>query len=106
MTRVGIAGMASKSSKDHAAALAALPSLGARSAQMLIEAGVPDVKTLRKLGPLGSFRSLRFHFGRRVSLNFVYAIECAVRGMDWRRLEAERKAELQSAARRIIEELG
>ena len=72
---------------------------------MLIEAGIPDVKTLRKLGTLGAYRRLRFHFGKRISTNFAYAIECGLRGMDWRLLEADRKAELKAAAQAIAREL-
>jgi DNA transformation protein len=72
---------------------------------MLIDAGIPDVKTLRKLGPIDAFRRLRFHFGKRVSTNFAYAIECALRGMDWRLLEPARKAELKEATHRIATEL-
>ena len=90
---------------DHHAALAALPSLGPTSAQMLIDAGIPDVKTLRKLGVLASYRRLRFHFGKRVTTNFAYAIESALRGMDWRLLEAERKAEIKAAVQKIAAEL-
>jgi DNA transformation protein len=90
---------------DHKAALAALPSLGAKSAEMLVEAGIADVKTLRRLGPVDAYRRLRFHFGKRVSTNFAYAIECALRGIDWRLLETERKAELKAQTKRIAAEL-
>lgn len=79
-------------------ALAALPSLGPVSARLLIEAKVADVETLRRLGPVECYRRLRFRHGKRVSRNFVYAMECAVAGIDWRDLGAERKAELKAAA--------
>jgi TfoX-like protein len=85
--------------------LAALPSLGIISAQMLIEVGIKDEATLRTMGPEACFRSLRFHFGRRVSTNFIYAIECAIRGIGWKMLESARKAALREVARRIIAEL-
>ncbi len=81
-----------------AVALAALPSLGPTSAKMLIEAGVKDVRALKRLGAVGAYRALRFRFGRRVSMNFVYAIECGLRGLDWRALEKDRKAELKAQA--------
>lgn len=83
------------------AKLAALPSLGFTSARMLVEAGVPDVATLRRLGPIECYRRLRFHFGRRATHNFVYALECACRGLDWRLLEPERRAALKLEARAI-----
>ena len=86
-------------------ALAALPSLGRTSAQMLIEVGVPDKATLKRLGPQACFRALRFRFGRRVSTNFIYALECAIRGIAWRALEPRRKAKLRAAAQDIILDL-
>src|SRR5215510_12021609 len=67
-------------------ALAALPSLGRTSAQMLIEVGVPDKATLKRLGPQACFRALRFRFGRRVSTNFIYALNArsgALPGAHW-----------------------
>lgn len=88
-----------------AVALAALPSLGPTSAKMLIEAGVKDVRALKRLGAVGAYRALRFRFGRRVSMNFVYALECALRGLDWRALEKDRKAELKAQAQAALAEL-
>lgn len=85
--------------------LAALPSLGLTSAQMLVDVGIKDEATLRARGPEGCFRSLRFHFGRRVSTNFIYALECAIGGIGWKMLEPARKTALREAARRIIVEL-
>src|SRR5262245_2618413 len=86
-------------------ALAALPSLGRTSAQMLIEVGVPDKATLKRLGPQACFRALRFRFGRRVSTNFIYALECAIRGIAWRALEPARKPALRAAAQDIVLDL-
>lgn len=89
----------------HSVPLADLPSLGPKSAQMLLEIGVTDLPTLAALGPVACFRSLRFRFGKRVTLNFLYALECAIRGLDWRLLEPERKTELREAARAVLAEL-
>ena len=86
---------------DNERALAALPSLGPVSARMLVEAGVVDVPTLRRLGSVEAYRRLRFHFGRRATLNFAFALECAVRNLDWRHLEPRRKEELRRAAGQI-----
>lgn len=90
---------------SNLAALAALPSLGRTSAQMLIEVGIPDEAALKRLGPQTCFRALRFRFGRRVSTNFIYALECAIRGIAWRALEPRRKVALRAAAQDIILEL-
>jgi hypothetical protein len=57
------------------------------------------------MGPEACFRSLRFHFGRRVSINFIYALECAIRGIAWKMLEPACKAALRETARRIILDL-
>lgn len=81
--------------------LAALPSLGQTSARMLIDAGVADVEDLRRLGPIECYRRLRFFHGKRVTINFVYAMECAIHGLDWRLLSGERKAELKAEARAV-----
>jgi len=86
-------------------ALAALPSLGRTSAQMLIEVGVADEAALKRLGPQACFRALRFRFGRRVSTNFIYALECAIRRIAWRALEPRRKAKLRAVAQEIILDL-
>ena len=90
---------------SNLAVLAALPSLGHTSAQMLIEVGIPDEAALKQLGPQACFRALRFHFGRRVSTNFIYALECAIRRIAWRALEPHRKAKLRAAAQEIILDL-
>lgn len=90
---------------DSLQQLAALPSLGLISAQMLIDVGIRDVKTLRKLGVMACYRRLRFHFGKRVTVNFAYALECAIRDLHWRALEPERQAEIKVAALQIAREL-
>lgn len=87
--------------KANLATLAELPSLGKVSSQMLLEAWIADATTLRRLGPIESYRRLRFFHGKRVSMNFVYAMECAIRGMDWRLLGADRKAQLKAEARAV-----
>lgn len=81
--------------------LAELPSLGRVSAQLLLEAGIADATTHRRLGPIESYRRLRFFHGKRVSMNFVYTMECANCGMDWRVLGADRKAQLKAEARAV-----
>ena len=72
---------------------------------MLIEAGIEDVETLRRLGPIEAYRRLRFFHGQRVTVNFAYALECAILGMDWRLLGADRKAQLKTQARAAQAEL-
>jgi hypothetical protein len=105
MTRPPFSKRPTQSASPNLLALAALPSLGITSAQMLIDVGIKDEATLRAMGPEACFRSLRFHFGRRVSTNFIYALECAIRGIGWKMLEPARKAALREVAKRIVLEL-
>jgi hypothetical protein len=95
----------SKKLSDPLQQLAALPSLGLVSAQMLIDAGIRDARTLRKLGTMACYRRLRFHFGKRVTVNFAYALECAIRDLHWRALEPERQAEIKAATLQVAREL-
>ncbi len=85
--------------------LAKLPSLGATSAALLAEVGIEDYATLAGHGAIGSFTVLRMRFGKRITVNWVYALECAIRGLDWRLLEQSRKAELKAAAKDVIAQL-
>ena len=85
--------------------MAQLRSLGKTSAAMLADVGIADLATLRAHGPIGSFTVLRMRFGKRITVNWIYALECALHDLDWRLLETERKAELRTAARKIIAEL-
>ena len=85
--------------------LASLSGLGRASAEMLVEAGVHDVLTLRAMGVEDSYRALRFRHGRRATTNFIYALDTALRGISWTQFGRDRKNELRVMARRIVEEL-
>ena len=85
--------------------LAQLPNLGPASAKMLVEAGIETLEQLQELGVAGAYRRLKFHHGRRVSLNFLYAIDAALTGCDWRSLTPDRREELADMARNIAVEL-
>ena len=105
MSRLPSSKRPARSVPPNVLALAALPSLGITSAQMLTDVGINDEATLRAMGPEACFRALRFQFGRRVSINFIYALECAIQGVGWKMLGPARKAALREAARRIVVEL-
>ncbi len=85
--------------------LAKLPSLGATSASLLAEVGIDNYPELAEHGVIGSFTVLRMRFGKRITINWVYALECAINGLDWRLLEPSRKAELKAAAKDVISQL-
>jgi DNA transformation protein and related proteins len=73
--------------------LAALRNLGQRSEAMLNAVGIASEDDLRKAGPAESYWRLKLH-GFKASLNFLWAIDGALKGIDLRELPAERKAEL------------
>lgn len=85
--------------------LAALPSLEKVLARMLVDAGIRDTGTLRRLGTIECFRPLRFRHGDRVTTNFIYALECAILGIDWRTLDKARKTQLKQRADAVKAEL-
>ena len=85
--------------------MAALTCIGLTTARMLSEAGVPDPKTLKHLGASSAYRRLRFHFGKRATASYLYALECAVTSTDWSALKRKRMAALKIEARKIADEL-
>ena len=86
--------------------LSHLPSLGTTSAAALMEVGIADPESLRKHGSIEAFKLLRAQFGKRVTINWIYALDCAVRDIPWQLLEDTRKQELRAEAKTIIAELG
>lgn len=74
--------------------LSEMRNLGPVSERQLIEADICTPEDLRALGAVAAWQQLRFVFGRRISRNFLYAIEGALRGCDWRQLPADVKTEL------------
>ena len=77
-------------------AIVSLPNLGPWISKRLAEVGVHDADDLRALGAVEAYARLRFHFGREVSLNALWAIDAALSGKDWRLLPDERKTELKA----------
>lgn len=97
--------MSRKSGAREAAALAELPSLGQTSAAALVAVGIDSVEALRMHGAIASYRALRARFGKRITGNWIYALECAIQGIDWRLLPRQRKDELRAAAQCVAREL-
>ena len=44
-------------------------------------------------------------FGKRIAINWIYALECALLGIHWKLLDSERKKQLKAAAQNVIAEL-
>lgn len=76
-------------------ALAKMRGLGKASAVMLMDAGIRTPAELRKLGPVAAFRAVD-QLGHHPSRNLLWALEGALTNKVWKRLPAERKAELEA----------
>jgi len=85
--------------------LAALPSLGKASSELLVDVGINTPAMLRKLGAEEAWRRLRFAHGKRVTITWIYALDIAVRGIAWKELSEARARRLRAAAEAIIAEL-
>lgn len=69
--------------------------LGPVSQAWLAEIGITTVDELRAAGVLPVYRLLKEMYPERVSLNLLWGLEAAARGIDWRDLTAADKAQLQ-----------
>ena len=89
-----------ESDEPHAAlaALAALPNLGPVSAGWLVAAGITSPAALRRLGAVNAFHRVAMHRAGDVSLNLLYALEGALRGVRWDRLPPDVREALRVAA--------
>lgn len=75
------------------------PNLGPTIVRRLAEAGIGDLVSLRRVGPAEAYRRMTARAGRRLPVcYYLYSLEGAVRGIDWRQLSAKDKARLQRAA--------
>ncbi len=74
-----------------------LPNLGPVTRRWLADVGIEDEDTLREVGAVAAYVRLRFAQGR-VSLNALYAMHAALRGIPWTALGEDERAELRRAA--------
>jgi DNA transformation protein len=86
-------------------ALAAMPSLGKASAELLVDVGITTPEMLRKIGAEEAWRRLRFAHGKRVTVTWIYALDIAIRGIPWKELSETRANRLRTAAERIRAEI-
>ena len=89
------------SDKDRAAAvsLARLVNLGPISAGWLVGAGIRSPQALRRLGAIAAFhRVVMQRGGVGVSLNLLYALDGAIRGIRWDYLPKDHRDALRRAA--------
>ncbi len=83
--------------------LLALKNLGPKSVAQLVDIGISSSDQLNDLGTEEVFRRLYFRFcdEHRLSVNYLYALEGAIIGCDWRLIPMDRKEEL----RRLLKDL-
>jgi len=78
--------------------LSSLRNIGPTTEEWLNEVGIHTVDDLQQVGALAAWRRLKSAFPMAVTLNALYALEAALLDMDWRKLPAERLAELKRLA--------
>ncbi len=77
-----------------------LKNLGPVSRQWLSAVGISTRSDLERLGSIEAFLRVRETVeGAKPSLNLLYAMEAALRGLHWTKLPAEVKRELRVAIR-------
>ena len=79
-------------------AVADFHSLGPVTAARLAEIGIDTQAALIEAGAVGTYRRLKFRFGRAVTLNALYGLDAAIRNVHWRTIDEERTAELRRLA--------
>lgn len=78
--------------------VASLGSLGRAGVRWPAAVGVHTLTDLERIGAAAACRNLKGH-GCRVFMNQAYAIERALRDMDWRRLPAHTRDQVAAAIR-------
>jgi DNA transformation protein and related proteins len=77
-----------------------LKNLGPVSLEWLHAVGIRSRADLEAVGVIEAFRRVRLH-GFNASLNLLYAMEAALRGLHWTALPPEVKTKLKAAAKAI-----
>ena len=72
-----------------------LRNLGPYIAKRLVEIDVRTAEDLREMGAVEAYARLKFHFGREISLNALWAMDAALADIDWRDLSNDRKQALK-----------
>ena len=75
-----------------------LTNLGKISARQLAEIGINSEADLRAAGAIAAYLRLKDHFGRGVSLNYLYALDGALNGVRWDLMPEAERAVLRAEA--------
>jgi len=82
---------------DRPKNISQLRNLGPKTERMLRDVGIDDADALAAIGAVEAYRRLRFA-SASVSLNALYAMEAALKNIDWRALEPKEKKDLRRRA--------
>jgi DNA transformation protein len=77
--------------------VATLQNIGPKSAQWLADCGIFTQADLAHLGSVIAYRIVK-DAGYPASLNLLYALEAALRSIDWRELDKSEKERLRREA--------
>ena len=82
--------------------LETLTNLGKISARQLAEIGIKTEADLRAVGAAAAYLKLKDHFGRGVSLNYLYALDGALKGVRWDLMPESERAAARAAASALL----
>lgn len=68
------------------------------SAALLIEAGIDTPQALRGTGSIGAYMACTEHFEQRGEWETLYALEGAIRGVDWETIPDDERAQMRADA--------
>ncbi len=79
-----------------------LTNLGRIAARQLAEIGIRSEADLRAAGAAAAYLKLKDHFGRGVSLNYLYALGGALKDMPWDQMPETDRAALRAEASALL----
>ena len=82
--------------------LEALTNLGKIAARQLGEIGIKSEADLRSAGAVGAYLRLKDHFGPAVSLNYLYALDGALKDVRWDAMPESERAALRAKAAAVL----
>jgi hypothetical protein len=82
--------------------LETLTNLGRIAARQLAEIGIKSEPDLRAAGAAAAYLKLKDHFGRGVSLNYLYALGGALKDLRWDLMPEADRAALRAEASSML----
>ena len=79
-----------------------LTNLGKIAARQLAEIGIRSEADLRAAGAAAAYLKLKDHFGRGVSLNYLYALGGALKDTPWDQMPESERAALRAEASALL----